>query len=84
MKKYIDWLLYKQVPAYVVLLLVIVCLLLVGCTIPKNPSLTLGKKCVINEDSVAWSYVWLYDKEKGFTGNKENCEQIADIHKQID
>ena len=66
----------KQVPAYVVLLLVIVCLLLVGCTIPKNPSLTLGKKCVINEDSVAWSYVWLYDKEGGLEANEETCKKI--------
>ena len=50
--------------------------LLAGCSIPKNPSLSFGKKCNVGEGQVTYSYVWLYDKELGLKANAEDCEQI--------
>ena len=50
--------------------------LLAGCSIPKNPSLSFGKKCHVGEGQVTYSYVWLYDKELGLNANKEDCQYI--------
>ena len=30
-----------------------------GCSIPKNPKVSFGKKCVDKQDSVVYSYVWV-------------------------
>lgn len=60
------------------LLLAIMFLALIGCSVP-NPKMTFGKKCIVGEDSVAWSYVWVHDKKKGpFKGSKENCKLIEE------
>tara|TARA_B100000941_G_scaffold224965_1_gene167234 strand:+ start:1130 stop:1357 length:228 start_codon:yes stop_codon:yes gene_type:complete len=59
-------------------IIIVMALLLVGCSIPKNPKVSFGKKCVDKQDSVVYSYVWLYNKEDGLQANKEICKQIED------
>ena len=51
---------------------------LVGCSaIPENPRISLGKKCSVTQDnSVAYSYVWLYNKESGLDADKETCAKL--------
>lgn len=45
----------------------------------KEPALSFGKKCAVNENGqVSYSYVWLYDKKVGLKANKKECEQIDD------
>ncbi len=51
--------------------------LLTACSI-KNPALNLGKKCLVKEDQVVYSYVWLFDSKEGLKATKEQCEQIAE------
>ena len=51
--------------------------LLTACSV-KNPSLNFGKKCLIEEDQVVYSYVWLFDSESGLKATKEQCDQIAE------
>ena len=53
-------------------------LLLVGCGSIENPKLSFGKKCTMNAQEVVYSYVWVYDKNKGLDANVENCAFIAD------
>ena len=53
-------------------------LILVGCSIPKNPKVSFGKKCTVQDDQIVWSYAWLYNKNTGLEANKENCKLIAD------
>ena len=52
-------------------------LLLTACSV-KNPALDFGKKCVVKEDQVVYSYVWLFDSESGLKATKEQCDQIAE------
>jgi|TARA_R110000744_G_scaffold137195_2_gene247657 hypothetical protein len=58
--------------------LILASILLVGCAVPKNPTLAWGKKCTVNEVQVVWSHLWVYDREKGLDANKENCKLIAE------
>jgi len=51
-------------------------LLLAGCSIPKNPSLSFGKKCHVKGNSVAYSYVWLYDKKAGLEATEAQCVHL--------
>ena len=51
--------------------------LLTACSV-KNPALNLGKKCLLKENQVVYSYVWLFDSESGLKATKEQCEQIAE------
>jgi len=51
--------------------------LLTACSI-KNPALNLGKKCLVKEDQVVYSYVWLFDSKTGLKATKEQCNQIAE------
>ena len=51
--------------------------LLTACSV-KNPSLNFGKKCLIEEDQVVYSYVWLFDSKTGLKATKEQCNQIAE------
>ena len=51
--------------------------LLTACAV-KNPALNLGKKCLVKEDQVVYSYVWLFDSKTGLNATKEQCEQIAE------
>ena len=51
--------------------------LLTACSV-KNPALMMGKKCLVKEDQVVYSYVWLFDSKTGLNATKEQCEQIAE------
>ena len=51
--------------------------LLAACSV-KNPALNLGKKCLVKEDQVVYSYVWLFDSESGLKATKEQCNEIAE------
>ena len=59
-------------------IIIVMALLLVGCSIPKNPKVSFGKKCVDKQENVVYSYVWLYNKKDGLQANKEICKQIED------
>ena len=59
-------------------IIIVMALLLVGCSIPKNPKLSFGKKCVDKQENVVYSYVWLYNKKDGLQANKETCNLIKD------
>ena len=59
-------------------LLAMLCILVfAGCSIPKNPKLSFGKKCVEKVDSVVYSYVWVYNEESGLEADEENCKLIG-------
>ena len=61
-----------------IVIIIVVSLLIAGCSIPKNPKLSFGKKCVDKQENVVYSYVWLYNKKDGLQANKETCKQIED------
>lgn len=43
----------------------------------KYPQLSFGKKCAeTNKDQIAYSYVWIYDKDVGLKADKETCDKI--------
>ena len=50
---------------------------LTACSV-KNPALNLGKKCLVKEDQVVYSYVWLFDSEQGLKATKEQCNEMAE------
>ena len=60
----------KILPYLSVMFLLVILILFVGCAKPKKEKrdvsqyrVELGKKCLVKEDgSVAWSYVWIADK----------------------
>ena len=53
---------------------------LVGCSaVPSNPKLSFGKKCAETDDGqIAYSYVWLFDKEAGLKANETTFKKIAE------
>jgi hypothetical protein len=53
-------------------------LLLVGCAVPSNPSVSFGKKCHVNDDNITYSYVWLYDKNQGLDATEAQCIHLQD------
>ena len=61
-----------------IVIIIVVSLLIAGCSIPKNPKVSFGKKCVDKQENVVYSYVWLYNKEDGLQANKETCNLIKD------
>ena len=61
-----------------IITLLIASILLVGCSVPKNPKLSWGKKCTVQGNQVVWSHLWIYDKNQGLDATKENCKLIAD------
>ena len=52
-------------------------LFLSACSV-SNPKVSLGKKCVVKDDSVSYSYVWIYDKTLASKPSAEQCEQLKD------
>ena len=52
-------------------------LLVSACGI-SNPKVSFGKKCVVKDDSVSYSYVWLYDKNIGLPASEKQCEALPD------
>ena len=59
-------------------LIVLTTLFLVGCSVPKNPKVSFGKKCSVQGEQVVWSHVWIYDKQIGLKASADNCKLIAD------
>ena len=55
-----------------ILLILVVGLILTAC----SKSLSFGKKCVVKDDKVVYSYVWIYNKESGLNADKEQCNEI--------
>lgn len=52
--------------------------LLAGCSLPKDPRVSFGKKCSEGTDGeIAYSYVWIYSKDAGLGANKKTCKKIA-------
>ena len=60
-----------------ILLVILSIVFLTACSV-KNPALNLGKKCLVKEDQVVYSYVWLFDSEIGLKATKEQCNEIAE------
>tara|TARA_A100001011_G_scaffold376065_1_gene438260 strand:- start:6627 stop:6818 length:192 start_codon:yes stop_codon:yes gene_type:complete len=58
-----------------IIILIVSGLLLSACNI-KEPRLTFGKKCVIKDNKVVYSYVWVYDKQVGVPADKETCKLL--------
>jgi hypothetical protein len=58
--------------------LILASILLVGCAVPKNPTLAWGKRCTVSGEQVVWSHLWVYDRQKGLDATKENCKLIAE------
>ena len=50
-------------------------LFLSACSV-YNPKVSLGKKCVVKDDSVSYSYVWIYDKNTGLPASEEQCKAL--------
>lgn len=50
-------------------------LLVSACGI-SNPKLSFGKKCVVKDDSVSYSYVWVYNKDTGLPASEKQCEAL--------
>jgi len=46
-----------------------------ACSV-SNPKVSFGKKCVVKDDSVSYSYVWIYDKNTGLPASEEQCEAL--------
>lgn len=59
------------------LLILATAILFAGCSIvPKDPRMSFGKKCNVNDDgSTVSSYVWVYGKEGGLSASKDFCEK---------
>jgi hypothetical protein len=58
-----------------ILSIIIAGLLLSACAV-KEPRLSFGKKCVLKNDKVVYSYVWLYDKQVGLPADTDTCKLI--------
>ena len=43
-----------------------------------NDSVTFGKKCMVKDDKVVYSYIWLYNKTSGLSADTKQCEQIKE------
>jgi len=48
-----------------------------NCAKPVD-SVSWGKKCIVTEDKVVYSYVWLYNKDSGLSADQVQCKEIAD------
>lgn len=52
---------------------ILVAFLLTGCAIPKNPSISFGKKCHVEDSNITYSYVWLFDSQTGLQATEAQC-----------
>ena len=69
----------KAVMATIMLLFLMGCSATVTKIIPDNPRVSFGKKCsVTDEGQIAYSWLWIYNKEAGLKADKQTCEKIAD------
>ena len=77
MEKYLQIVGEKYNEKLLVLFSMLVLISLTACSI-KEPRLSIGKKCVEKNDSIVYSYLWLFDKQNGLEANKETCKNIRD------
>ena len=42
----------------------------------SSKKVSLGKKYVVKDDSVSYSYVWIYDKNTGLPASEEQCKAL--------
>jgi len=47
----------------------------------SNPNIAIGKKCVVNGDSVSYSYIWFYDKKNGLPASEGQCWALGNSNK---
>jgi len=55
-----------------ILSILIAGLLITACSI-SEPRLSFGKKCMVKDDKVVYSYVWVWDKSVGLTATEADC-----------
>ena len=60
-------------------ILVLTILLFASACSIKDPKLSFGKKCEVNDDKITYSYVWFYDKQKGLPATKEQCAALDEV-----
>ena len=58
------------------LLISLIGLVLAGCSLPKNPELLIGKKCLVENDRITFSRVWIVDKTLESKPTAEQCKQL--------
>ena len=63
---------------YFILFAMLFVLSLSACSIPKEPRLAFGKKCVEKNSDIVYSYVWLYDGDNGLPASEGQCWPLAD------
>ena len=51
-------------------------ILLSGCSVPKNPEIVFGKKCLVNGEQVSYSWLWIQDKDLQTKPSEEACKQL--------
>ena len=62
-----------------ILITITALLLLAGCSVPKSPALSFGKKCSVSDGGqIAYSYLWICNKSEGLEADKETCEQLQE------
>jgi|TARA_B100000989_G_scaffold188851_1_gene142197 uncharacterized lipoprotein YajG len=60
-----------------IITIIIATILLTGCSVvPKDPRMSFGKKCSVDENgTTVSSYVWVYGKDGGLTATKDQCKE---------
>jgi starvation-inducible outer membrane lipoprotein len=67
------------------ILILSITFLFAGCSIvPKDPRMSFGKKCMVDDQgNMVSSYVWIYSKsmqgETSLTATKELCDKLGYI-----
>jgi len=62
---------------FILIAMLFVLSLITACSIPSEPRLAFGKKCVEKDDNIVYSYVWLHNKGN-LQANKDTCKLIED------
>ena len=63
---------------HILILLTASVILLSGCSIPKNPEIVFGKKCLANGDQIGYSWVGIQDKNLQTKPSVEACKQLPE------
>ena len=59
-----------------IIMIMLTAIMFTGCSvIPKDPRMSVGKKCDVRDGSTVSSYIWIYGKEGGLTASKEQSEE---------
>ena len=60
------------------ILTLLIAVVLTGCSLPKNPEVLIGKKCLVEGERITFSRVWIVDKDLQARPTAEQCEQLDD------